>query len=726
MWSDNDTAVDALNVQHLVRAVLGVVRNDALTPVTVGVFGPWGSGKSSVARMVRAALDAEAEANTGVVTVYFNGWRFEGYEDAKAALAAAILEALERRVRLVPGLWEKTKDGFRDMWGRVQWLRVGKLALGAGLAAKTGGLSLLLTHGRELFGAASAGGDADGGGEAAALGGLLRERAEEERALHATIRDFDEAFKKLLQLAEVQRLVVVIDDLDRCLPDRVIDTLEAIRLFLSVARTAFVISADEALIQHAVAQRFPEMEQLRLNVGRDYLQKMIQVPVRVPPLAPEDVEQYVALLFAQRNLGEAVFEALCANVRAATKAAAARDPAAFERATFTARTAAAHLGAEPADALREDLAFAAQIAPVLALSAQGNPRLVKRFLNAQVLRLEMAEERGVSLRRDVAAKLLLAEYFAPELFEGLAISQASQGGFPAELARLERECRARAPEPTPASPTAPATDLGRGAGARPGRAGDAVEDAAAAPGSGRGAERSARPSATGASPHVGERRAAGTTATPPDAPEAAVPAWAVAARTDPWLQTWLASDPPLATVDLRPYVYFARERIAPLPSATARMSPAGLEALRAFLAGGKAAQGAGASLARTLPRPDVFAVFADLADRVRRSSEPYAEDSLLFALFALTEARPELLPELASVVPALSVAQLEARTASRLLALAQALEGAGVTAVPTVRTILAPWGQQRDNPLLAAAVGRTLPKLASIAARVSGAPPAPQ
>lgn len=736
MWSDNDTAVDALNVQHLVRAVLDVVRDSALTPVTVGVFGPWGSGKSSVARMVRLALEAEEADNRGVVVVYFNGWRFEGYEDAKAALTAAILEALERRVKLVPGLWDQTKDAFADMWGRVNWLRVGKLALEGGLAVKTGGLSLLLTRGRSLAGLGEGGGGGGGDGEKGdleeLLGGILRERADEERALHATVRDFDTAFKSLLEKTDVQRLVVVIDDLDRCLPDRVIDTLEAIRLFLSVERTAFVISADEALIQHAVSQRFPAMEQLRLNVGRDYLQKMIQVPVRVPPLSPEDVEQYVALLFAQRNLSGDTFERLCTTVRTAMHDAAAQDADAFGRATFTATTAARHLGADPVNALREDLALGAQIAPVLALSAQGNPRLVKRFLNALMLRLGMATARGTTLRREVAAKLMLAEYFAPELFDGIAASQASQGGYSSELQRLEVELRAEQQtldegvSPAAAQPgtveSGPTADHEHARGSARTRSARAEpRDAATSEGSGRRPGRGVRGSATSRTESPGDDAVAtstGNSAASGDAAasayEPALPPWAVAARTDPWLRLWLASEPALGGVDLRPYVYFARERILPLPAATARMSPAGLETLRAFLAGGVAAHRAGATRARELPRPDVFAVFADLADRVRRSSEPYTEDSLLYAMYRLTEARPELLPELASVLPALSVAQLEPRSASQLITLAQTLEAAGVTAVPTVQRVLERWQQQNDNPLLREAAARALPRLVAI------------
>jgi predicted KAP-like P-loop ATPase len=81
VWSDNEARIDLLNVQHLVAAVTGIVRNQSLLPATIGVFGGWGSGKSSLISMVREQL----EGDEGVVCVSFNGGFFEGYEDAKAS-----------------------------------------------------------------------------------------------------------------------------------------------------------------------------------------------------------------------------------------------------------------------------------------------------------------------------------------------------------------------------------------------------------------------------------------------------------------------------------------------------------------------------------------------------------------------------------------------------------------------------------------------------------------
>jgi predicted KAP-like P-loop ATPase len=74
MWSDNETQVDLLDFSHLVAAAESVVRNKSLLPATVGVFGHWGSGKSSLMQMLRARLEEDKSGRT--LCISFNGWLF--------------------------------------------------------------------------------------------------------------------------------------------------------------------------------------------------------------------------------------------------------------------------------------------------------------------------------------------------------------------------------------------------------------------------------------------------------------------------------------------------------------------------------------------------------------------------------------------------------------------------------------------------------------------------
>lgn len=99
---------------------------------------------------------------------------------------------------------------------------------------------------------------------------------------------------------------MLIDDLDRCLPDTAIETLEAVRLFVFTARTAFVVAADEAMIEYAVRKHFPDLPETTgpRDYARNYLEKLIQVPFRIPALGETETRIYVTLLLTGAELGD--------------------------------------------------------------------------------------------------------------------------------------------------------------------------------------------------------------------------------------------------------------------------------------------------------------------------------------------------------------------------------------------------------------------------------------
>jgi predicted KAP-like P-loop ATPase len=87
--SDNETKIDFLNNEPIARTIVALLRERPGQPITVGVHGDWGAGKSSVLEMVEAALEPEGK----VLCLKFNGWRFQGFEDAKIALMAYAISA---------------------------------------------------------------------------------------------------------------------------------------------------------------------------------------------------------------------------------------------------------------------------------------------------------------------------------------------------------------------------------------------------------------------------------------------------------------------------------------------------------------------------------------------------------------------------------------------------------------------------------------------------------
>ena len=104
-------------------------------------------------------------------------------------------------------------------------------------------------------------------------------------------------------LEGVLAVVVFVDDLDRCLPDTVVDTFETIRLFLNTPKTAYVVAANQRVIESSVDARYPGLrDENGEGLGSAYLEKMLQMKVAVPALSPPEAETYMNLLLAELHL----------------------------------------------------------------------------------------------------------------------------------------------------------------------------------------------------------------------------------------------------------------------------------------------------------------------------------------------------------------------------------------------------------------------------------------
>lgn len=93
MWADNETDLDLLGFDVLVDELVVALTDPRLLPLTVGVLGDWGSGKSSLLRLTRRELEADPDRR--YLCVSFSPWQFEDYDDVKVALLQAILDACQ-------------------------------------------------------------------------------------------------------------------------------------------------------------------------------------------------------------------------------------------------------------------------------------------------------------------------------------------------------------------------------------------------------------------------------------------------------------------------------------------------------------------------------------------------------------------------------------------------------------------------------------------------------
>lgn len=631
MWSDNESDVDLLGFDYLVTAITSIIGNEALLPATIGVYGDWGSGKSSLLKRSQAELEKDKD----VLVLSFTGWLFEGYEDAKTALMGTILDEIAAQRKLDA----KARHLVVNLIKRINVMQalgsVTKFGLKAGLAYATGGLAGL--------GLSSA-------TDAAQVVGQIAEKAKEEAKeadldevefnkfikedpnhnLRRGIREFRKDFEKLLKETKIKTLVVIIDDLDRCNPDTIIETLEAIKLFLFVPHTAFILGADERLVKYAVRRRFPELPGEHTEVGRDYLEKLIQFDIRIPSLGRSELETYINLLFFEKtnNRDSEAFKKALKHIQGV-------ESTSFLGIRFNYGVAQTILETISPE-LAEDLSVAQRISPVLLEQLNGNPRQCKRFLNKLMIRVEMARARGVDLKQRVLAKLMLLEYFSPQFFKEIAQLQAAQQGRPKEVALAEQRVVPPKLIEIAEDPQSDDSNDPNGTGVK-------------------GKKRSAEKSKTlgdGASEEISQ----------------AISMWI----SDTRMKEWLKSEPFLAEEDLQPYFFFSRDTLqGALSSALQRMTPQAQDMLSKLFQESEAARNNALKQAKELSSGDAAAVLQALMEKATVEEDLGHELSAFNRLYDWITNRPELMNQYISFIRGLPERNLPVNVVTRLLRLAK-------------------------------------------------------
>jgi hypothetical protein len=443
MWADNETSEDLLGFKVHADLLINVINDETVLPVTIGVFGDWGSGKSSILQIIKSEFDKEENKDT--LCIYFNGWTFEGYDDAKAALLNAILKDLEDNKKLSEEVKQTVKQKAKKLWKSIDWMRgagmiMKNIALPAVSAYFTRGLSLIPFASQKL-----AEWQIDSpekliaklqSEEGAGLfKSLIKDEQDREDKTNA-VADFRKDFDDLLKATKFNKLIVIIDDLDRCTPDRIIDNLEAVKLFLNVPNTAFVIGADPRIVKHAIEYRYKQKGKIvdadDADIVKDYLEKLIQIPYNLPKLSDSEVETYISLLICKRELPEENFK----KIHDFFSTFRQRDR--YSVCGFAAMKDS--IDEAHRDKILHSLVSIPALVPIITQTLSGNPRQIKRFLNTLTLRQRLATVANISgFNTAILAKLMVLEYSNTEitLFKQLYDWQVEQKGIPKEIKQLE-------------------------------------------------------------------------------------------------------------------------------------------------------------------------------------------------------------------------------------------------------------------------------------------------
>src|SRR5579871_3082733 len=218
MWSDRETEDDCLGFTQYVPSLAEVCLEPGIAPLTIGVFGSWGSGKTSLMKMLQRSVSV-GDADH-IKTLWFNAWRYEGKDEIQSALINAILMKVRENQTL-----------SQDIQATLKRLKDGASVLK--LAKCIGKTAITLTPD---------------------IGGFIDAFNSESEKVVDTMATFEHDFEDYLTKLGVRRIVVFIDDLDRCQSAKIIETFETIKLFLNIPECTFVLGADDAKIRQAIVE----------------------------------------------------------------------------------------------------------------------------------------------------------------------------------------------------------------------------------------------------------------------------------------------------------------------------------------------------------------------------------------------------------------------------------------------------------------------------------------
>ena len=285
-----------------------IVNPETDTPLTICISGEWGTGKTTLMKAIRARLDQtcemeervpdfvnsqeEAEGLRVCRTAWFNAWKYAGQQEA---MFVALIEEILREMR---------RDGFINrLYANLSDPKQPGVRLPEAVLST---LTRVLTAGQI---------DID-------MTSFYTESR--FKANLAFLDEFQIFFDRLLNWYVGREgdedknkkgvLVVFIDDLDRCLPDKTVQVLETIKLFLDKPDCVFVLGADTDVIQSAIEAHY-ETEKITGVTARDYLDKIIQLRFELPPIRQKDMEVFVQELQLQDEALLSSLEIIAGGVR---------------------------------------------------------------------------------------------------------------------------------------------------------------------------------------------------------------------------------------------------------------------------------------------------------------------------------------------------------------------------------------------------------------------------
>ncbi len=261
-------AQDKFELCYRLGPIFDIIRHkNTAMPTTIAIYGDWGVGKTSAMRWLEALIKEWDEQSGGadktkIHPVWFYPWKYHDKEDVWRGL---ISEVIIKSIDVKEATPQRVKEALKQFG----------LFLGKGFVHILS--SMTLKAGKE--------GVAEAEVDLSAIKDILADYDKVAHPEKAYLNEFENSLEKWINntLGKNDRMVIFIDDLDRCMPEIALQVLEALKLYLNIKKLIFVVGLDKDVIEKLVKDHYEKLGLKDYTKSENYLAKMFQTEVMVGP-----------------------------------------------------------------------------------------------------------------------------------------------------------------------------------------------------------------------------------------------------------------------------------------------------------------------------------------------------------------------------------------------------------------------------------------------------------
>jgi KAP family P-loop domain len=244
-------------VDTIVRMVKGSEPN-----FSIGIYGEWGTGKTTLMKSIENALKSDTKKN--ILTIWFNAWR---YETKHQFALVSLMKTIAYKMDEQPEKYVKAREVFyKSIVTAVK-----------GLASK---YVLPEKYVEELHKNLTS----------SNMKGLAEE--DKDTIYFHGLKQIEDAMNEVLEDSPESRIVVFIDDLDRCSPKKALEVFESIKVFLGIKGFVYVIGLSHETFGKLIKAEYEKSGITGIS-GEQYIRKIIQIPIMVPEWNSSDIANLI-------------------------------------------------------------------------------------------------------------------------------------------------------------------------------------------------------------------------------------------------------------------------------------------------------------------------------------------------------------------------------------------------------------------------------------------------